>query len=145
MRSDFERKAKELVHDLEVEIRRLENELNNRKEILGKLQLIGGVPVRRGRRPGRRGRRAIAEVTLGKPGRKIRRATPARRKSKNRDLILKAASSFSGKFKLHELQARVLSLNPKFGGSHPSGTIISVIKTTPEIKKIKRGEYKFHG
>ena len=70
---------------------------------------------------------------------------PARRKSKNRDLILDAAKSFSGKFKLHELQAKVMHISPSFGGNHPSGTLIAVLKTTPEIRKIKRGEYKFVG
>jgi hypothetical protein len=146
MPSSFERKARELVHDLTVEITRMERELENKKDILKKLQLIGVEPVRRGRKPGAKyGRRAVTEVAVAKPGRKARRVVPGRRKSKNRDLILKAASSFNGSFKLHNLQAKVLSIDPKFGGSHPSGAIIAVIRTTPEIKKVKRGEYKFAG
>ena len=145
MPSSFERKAKELVHDLSVEITRMERELENKKDILKKLQLIGVEPVRRGRKPGKYGRRSITAAIAAKPGRKARRVVPGRRKSKNRDLILKAASSFNGSFKLHNLQAKVLSLDPKFGGTHPSGAIIAVIRTTPEIKKVKRGEYRFAG
>jgi hypothetical protein len=137
--SNFEKKAKALIGDLLAEIRHLEAELEGKKDILSKLQKLGGVSaVRRTRRGGRRGITPAVRI-----GGRTRRAIHGRRKSKNRDLVLEAARSFSGKFKLHELQEKVLRANSSFGGNHPSGTLIAVLKTTPEIKRIKRGEYKF--
>ena len=137
--SNFEKKAKALIGELLAEIRHLEAELEGKKDILSKLQKLGGVSsMRRTRGPGRRGI-TPAVRTVGRP----RKGAHGRRKSKNRDLVLEAARSFSGKFKLHELQEKVLRSNSSFGGNSPSGTLIAVLKTTPEIKKIKRGEYKF--
>ena len=142
MPSDFNRKARELVHELQQEIQRMEGELNNKKEILERLENIGGTPVRIKRRYRRK---AAVESGITRRGRRPGKRIPGRRRSANRDVVLQAARTFAGRFKLHELQAKVTSINPKFGGNHPSGTIISVLKTTPEIRKIRRGEYKYKG
>ena len=139
MPTNFERKAKALARDLETEIKSLEKELAGKKEVLSRLIEMGGGG--KGRTTTRRGRRPLAE-TVGKTPTRRRKGATGRRKSKNRDIILKAASGFTGKFKLHELHEKIASINPKFGGTHPLGTILSVLKTTPEIKRVKRGIYK---
>ena len=142
MPSEFERKAKELAHHLQEEIGRLEHELAGKKDMLDKLlSMYGGRPeLRRGRRPGRKPAIAAIEKAPARRG----RAT-GRRKSKNRDLVLEAAQDLPSKFKLHELQEKILSIDPKFGRKHPLGTILSVLKTTPEIKRVRRGLYKYSG
>ncbi|MCX6647615.1 MAG: hypothetical protein NTY09_14830 [bacterium] len=132
-------KAKDLAKELKREIQIIESELNHKKQLLASLDMFEA-------KPGLRGRYAIASkqpagIGVGRG----RRAMPKRRRSKNRDAILAAASKLEGKFSLAELIAEIHKKDPKFGGKYPSGTILAAFRTTPEIKKLKRGTYSYKG
>lgn len=147
MARDIKSRVNSVARQLEDEIRTLEYELAEKKEILSALRKLKGTgPARRLGRPinGRkRAGRKIAGRPGPKPGPKPGRSMPARRQSKNRDAILKAAKRFKGTFSLGELLKKVTAKNPDFGGKHPASTTLAVLKTTPEIRKIKRGLYRY--
>ncbi|MFH1675630.1 MAG: hypothetical protein ABIC40_01310 [bacterium] len=134
MPSDFDKKVSELARELEREIGMLEKELTKKKELFGLLSKTGKTGTRK---PIRR-MRPIAAAKVARRG----HGKPERRKSANREALLYAAREFNGQFKLADLIDRVLKRNPKFGGSHPTGAVLTVIRATPEIKKVKRGFYK---
>jgi len=79
----------------------------------------------------------------GKPGRKPK--IRGRRHSRNRDAVLDAAARLGDRFSLAELKDAMEKKDPKFGGQYASATILAVLKTTPEIKKVKRGTYAYKG
>jgi len=145
MARDIKSRVSSLRRELKREINELERELTEKKDILTALGKMGGRKVVRKRKV-RRARRVTAKRPAKRRAvRKIRRAAPKRRKSKNRDAILAAAGTFRGRFKLNELTDKILKKNPRFGGKHPAGAILAVLKTTPEIKKVKRGLYRYKG
>jgi hypothetical protein len=134
MPTDFKKKVTNLRRDLEREIASLENELRSKKDLLATLSRVEGG---RGRRRGPIRKHA----TAAKRGRK----GTGRRSSKNRDMIVEAASKMRGQFTLAQLREKIQEKHPKFGGKYPSSTIITTLKTTPEVRKVKRGYYKFKG
>jgi len=129
MNKDFKKKVKDLRKDLEREISSLENELGNKKDLLATLSKV---------ETGKSTRKTSTQ-------RKARAGKKGPRRSKNRDMILDAASRLQGKFSLAELREKIQEKYPGFGGKYPSGTIITTIKSTPEIKKVKRGYYRYQG
>ena len=143
-----QKKAQDLVKELKLEIQALEEELAYKKQVLVTIQGLdrkgpgarktsGGLFGRRG--PGRPTARRVPSAT------RARTAAPrTQRKSKNRDAILGAAGRMKkGKFTLGELKAEIHRKDPKFGGKHPSGTILAALKNTPDIEKVGRGVYKY--
>jgi len=143
MISKTRKKAADLAKEIDREIRMLENELAQKRELLSTLSQLDLLKAVTGRRPARRRRAAIKRA---RPA--TRRRAPrlgGRRKSKNRDAILAAASRLKGRFTLAQLSEKIRERDPGFGGRYPSGTILSVLKSTPEIRKIKRGTYVFRG
>jgi len=132
-------KVKDLAKELKREIQIMESELNHKKQLLASLDMFDSKPGPRG------GFRTAGKQLAGTGVRRGRRAMPKRRRSKNRDAILAAASKLQGKFSLAELIAEIHKKDPKFGGKYPSGTILAAFRTTPEIKKLKRGTYSFKG
>lgn len=142
MARDIKSRVAGLKRELKREITTLERELAEKKSILAALaKMAGRAPAARRKRG--RPKRAVAKAPAKRKIRKARRAAPARRKSKNRDAILAAARTFKGRFRLNELTDRILKKNPRFGGKHPAGAILAVLKNTPEIKKVKRGLYRY--
>jgi len=137
MSSKLHKKVSDLAKELERDIATLESELAEKKALHAKLSDISGKAPRR--RAGKRG--------PGRPKKAagmVKRATggqTGRRKSKNRDIILAAASKLKGKFSLAELKSKIHEKHPKFGGKFASGTILATLRTTPEIKKLARGTY----
>lgn len=143
MARDIKSRVNSVARQLENEIRTLEYELAEKKEILSALKKLKGTgPARRLGRP-IAGRKRAGRRPGPKPGPKPGRSMPGRRRSKNRDAILKAAKRFKGTFSLGELLKKVTAKNPDFGGKHPASTTLAVLKTTPEIRKIKRGIYRY--
>jgi hypothetical protein len=143
MYGSTERKAAELAKELMREIDMLEAELSHKKDLLVTLSKIGGVSKigRPRRKPGPKPKSSVA--MKGKPGRKPK--ATGRRRSKNRDAVLEAAGKLGSKFTLAELKDMLQRKDPKFGGKYASATILAVLKTTPEIKKVKRGLYTYKG
>lgn len=126
-----------LTRELRSEIALLEKELKEKKEILLVLDKLSG----RKTTAKRKGRLPAAGTKRGGKGKK----GPVRRKSKNRDMVLEAASVLKAGFSLQDLLKTIHKKHPKFGGKYPSSTLITVLRTTPEVKKIKRGTYKYTG
>jgi len=137
MTTRTQKKAAALVNELKKEIQTLDAELSYKKQLLSSLSMFD----RKGPGPGRRGGRPKGKI--GRPvGRKPGRKVPVQRKSKNRDAILGAAERLNmKKFSLAELKTEILRKDPKWGGKYASGTILAALKTTPQIKKVKRGQY----
>lgn len=133
MPTDFKKKVINLRKDLEREIASLENELANKKDLLATLSRVETGRAKRTTT------RKYATATK-KSGKKT-----GRRKSKNRDMIIEAASKMRGQFSMAQLVEKIKSKHPKFGGKYPAGTIITTLKSTPEVKKVKRGYYKYNG
>jgi len=133
MPTDFKKKVTSLRKDLEREIASLESELANKKDLLATLSQV---------ETGRMKRRTTRKyATAAKRGGK----KTGRRKSKNRDMIIEAASKMRGQFSMAQLVEKIKSKHPKFGGKYPAGTIITTLKSTPEVKKVKRGYYTYKG
>ncbi len=140
------KKAADLAKELKREIKMLEAELGHKKQLLATLgELDRKTPFGFRRGPGRpAGTRPKASVAMrGRPAGRTKR--PVRRKSKNRDIVLDAAKKLKGRFSLADLRNEILKKEPKFGGKYASGTILAVLKNTPEVKKIGRGTYKLTG
>ncbi len=145
MSSSFKKKAVDLKKELIRDIRELEAELHEKKSLLDNLERIEvkkrGVYGRgrpRGRTAGTKSARVAGPVQGG-------RRKPVRRKSKHRDTIINAARKMKGRFTLAELKEKIFEKDPKFGGNYPSGTILAALKSTPEIKRLKRGVYRYKG
>ncbi|HEX9744471.1 MAG TPA: hypothetical protein VGB30_03500 [bacterium] len=128
MPKDIKSSVSRLVMELRKEISALEKELVDKRDVLSALEKVAG--IKKGRGPGRKPKSAIKR---------------GRRKSKNRDVVLDAAKTFKGQFSLQELLNKIKSKNSKFGGKYPASTVITVLRTTPEVKKLKRGTYKYAG
>jgi len=142
MADTTKKRALALAKELRREIAQMEEELDQKKSLLSTLSLFG---VTRG--PGTRGPRRAGPAAPRKKsanGRR-RRAVPAGRKSHNRDIVLAAASRIKGRFSLAQLRETIHESYPRFGGKYASGTIINIIKKTPEISKVKRGLYLYKG
>ncbi len=153
MARDIKSRVNSLARQLEDEIRNLEYDLAEKKEVLSALKKMKGTgPAKRLGRP-INGRKRAGRKAAGRPGPKpglkarlkARRSIPVRRQSKNRDAILNTAKRMKGTFSLGELLKKVTAKNPDFGGKHPASTTLAVLKTTPEIMKIKRGLYRYEG
>ena len=134
MPTDFKKKVTSLRKDLEREIASLESELANKKDLLATLSQV---ETGRGKRRTVTRKYATATKRVGKK--------TGRRKSKNRDMIIEAASKMRGQFSMAQLVEKIKSKHPKFGGKYPAGTIITTLKSTPEVKKVKRGYYTYKG
>jgi hypothetical protein len=144
MISKTRKKAADLAKEIEREVRMLENELAQKRELLSTLSQLDLLKAATGPRPTRRRRRAA--IKRARPA--TRRRAPrigGRRRSKNRDAVIAAASRLKGRFTLAQLREKIQEKEPRFGGRYPSGTILSVLKSTPEVKKVKRGTYVFRG
>ena len=139
MTTKTQKKAAALISELKKEIHTLEAELSHKKQLLSSLSMFDRKPYGTGRRGGR------PKGVVGRPaGRKPGRKAPTQRKSKNRDAILGAAERLNmKKFSLAELKDEILRKDPKWGGKYASGTILAALKTTPQIKKVKRGQYSY--
>lgn len=135
-----QQKANDLAKELKREIQAMEAELDHKKQLLSSLAMFDIKPGFKARR--KPGPKKAAAVKVARRG---RRAMPTRRKSKNRDAILAAASKLGDKFSLAELISEIHKKNPKFGGKFPSGTVLATLRNTPEVKKIKRGTYAYKG
>jgi hypothetical protein len=142
MPTKLRKKAADLAKELKIEIKRLEHEVTVKK---GLLETLGNIEGKLGgtRKIGRRTHWATKKAKGKGNGRRTRSKIPTRRKSKNRDIVLEAASKLKGKFSLAQLKDKILDKSPKFGGTYASGTILAVLRTTPEIKKLKRGTYTY--
>jgi hypothetical protein len=143
MISKTRKKAADLAKEIEREVRMLENELAQKRELLSTLSQLDLLKAATGPRPIRRRRGAAKRA---RPA--TRRRAPrigGRRRSKNRDAVITAASKLKGRFTLAQLREKIQEKEPRFGGRYPSGTILSVLKSTPEVKKVKRGTYVFRG
>lgn len=130
------KKAKDLSKELIREIKIAELELHHKKQLLLSLDQFQSKPGLR-----RSGSFATKRPTMRVGAKRGRKAMPIRRKSKNRDIILNAAKKLKGKFSLADLVKEIRKKNTKFGGKYPSGTILAVLRTTPEIRKQARGIY----
>ena len=127
-----------LAKELRANIAELERDLAEKRGVLSALeQVYGG-----GTRKSTNGRRVTSAAR--KP-RASRGGGPKRRRSKNRDIVINAASALGGNFTLQELLHKIRAKNPGFGGKYPSSTLITVIRTTPAVKKVRRGQYKYAG
>jgi len=134
-----QKKAADLVKELKKEIMVLEAELSHKKQLLGALAQLDRKAPKAMRSMGTR-TGGIKRPTARKYGAKA----PVQRKSKNRDIIIGAANRIKkNKFTLGELKDEIRKKNPKFGGDYPSGTILAVLKNTPQIRKVKRGTYSY--
>lgn len=137
MADNFKSNVLSLVKDLRRAIAELESELETKKSALHSLEKIAGIqsmPVR-----------TYTKAVAAKPVPSKRGGKPGRRKSKNRDLVIAAASALPGKFSLTDLLRQIHKTNPGFGGKFAASALITVLKTTPEVKKLDRGVYKFVG
>ena len=145
MSAKFRKKATDLKKELAREIRTLEHELAEKKQLLSTLSQFESrkrPSIARPRSIARPAPRRRVKVSRPSAGRKT---TRVRRPSKNRDTILTAAKRLKGRFTLAELKDKIFQNDPKFGGKYPSGTILALLRNTPEIKKLKRGVYRFKG
>lgn len=136
MFKNTKKKAKDLAKELIREIKISERELQHKKQLLASLDQFQTEPGLRHRGPF-----ATKRPTMMVGAKRGRKPKPVRRKSKNRDIILNAANKLKGKFSLADLVKEIRKKNTKFGGKYPSGTILAVLRTTPEIKKQARGIY----
>jgi len=135
-----QKKAADLAKDLRREIQMLEAELNDKKHLLETLsQMERKTPFLGRKKPGPKPR---GTVTMGRSP-VARKVVHTQRKSKNRDIVTDAAGKLGSKFSLAELKNEILKKYPKFGGDYASGTILAVLKNTPQIKKVKRGTYTY--
>lgn len=136
MLKNTQKKAKDLAKELIREIKISERELQHKKQLLASLDQFQTKPGLT-----RLGPFATKRPTMMVGAKRGRRAMPVRRKSKNRDIILNAAKKLKANFSLADLVREIRKKNTKFGGKYPSGTILAVLRTTPEIKKLRRGVY----
>ncbi len=141
MARDIKSRVIAVTRDLKTEIAKLERELAEKREVLHALTRLKGGPLRRSARPvAGYGRKTVTrKIARG------RKAMPIRRKSKNRDALISAAKSMKGTFELKDLLKKAIAKDSTFGGKNPSTTALAVLKTTPEIRKVRRGLYQYRG